>query len=691
MITNLQKKDAMKIIAFLLIISVAITMLPIVSNADDPDPMDVTDKVTFDSFDFYKANSNGTVKEPIINRGVTVDTVPQIKQNDYVGLKYYWSISETGMESVTPGSFFTVNLPVDIKFEAISGSVDVKTSDGTTVIGKMTLSGSAGSQKLIVTLNETAAKSMSLKNGWLMIFGNVNKVDNNTSDASIFGVEIPIYVEPSSGGGGNSGSGTNMNPGDWYNWGWEGNGGTDFYKSAYGPEKYTGLTKFYLTVNTLMYKHKFENDGSYEKRENVIIEDKLQDGVTYSGNLYISTALYYVRGVNTTNAALDPVSPTAMSNTEINGTNMNLVNNLTKCTPDDETIGYEEFKQFIKDSGPLTYGIWQNKAIVINLGDLEGQMPFNDLTWSQLKVKVDSGSRIVTRYVYERDASGAAIIDPATGKPKEPNTVTFQALTTKVKTETLKAYASFFGVDKNDMTNPVYDANTGSAVGMTISFDTFISGTDRLVTNTAFMQYSGGASKSGSTEVNFVQMSGGADFDPGAPGDVRLIKLDSATNAALEGVQFKLQKFNKTTEKYEDIPEGSPGSGIKETDKDGSILFKNLDWGKYKVVEVKALTGYTSKITFKDGDGTFELINPKEVIEIIAFNYKEEVLGDEEFPADNNDGSNVLGQESEPEQKVLGEEANTGDIINLSFILIVLLLALVLLIGMATALKGRKG
>lgn len=89
---------------------------------------------------------------------------------------------------------------------------------------------------------------------------------------------------------------------------------------------------------------------------------------------------------------------------------------------------------------------------------------------------------------------------------------------------------------------------------------------------------------------------------------IELTKVNAVSRQPIEGVTFTLQRLNEGTglfenySSYVDVP----------TDKNGQIVFEDLPWGDYKVIEVTSATGYEGKYsqTFTlDKDLTIEIEN----------------------------------------------------------------------------------
>lgn len=69
-------------------------------------------------------------------------------------------------------------------------------------------------------------------------------------------------------------------------------------------------------------------------------------------------------------------------------------------------------------------------------------------------------------------------------------------------------------------------------------------------------------------------------------GEIVIEKVSMSDHALkLQGAEFKLQKLDVSTNKFDDIETGI-------TDKDGNLIFDNLEQGQYKIIEICAPEGY---------------------------------------------------------------------------------------------------
>ncbi|WP_250690200.1 Cna B-type domain-containing protein, partial [Erysipelothrix aquatica] len=154
-----------------------------------------------------------------------------------------------------------------------------------------------------------------------------------------------------------------------------------------------------------------------------------------------------------------------------------------------------------------------------------------------------------------------------------------------------------------------------------ISVWSTVSGGNQLLSNTAKLTYNNTKTEESTGIIKYIDYKGGAEtVDPQA---VLINKLDDDTNNVLEGVEFELQHMNQSGN-YEKYKEASI------TDKKGNAEFKQLPYGKFRIVESKPLDGYQNRVSFVDGLGNvseneylFE-INGTETkgIYLSAYNYK---------------------------------------------------------------------
>jgi len=179
------------------------------------------------------------------------------------------------------------------------------------------------------------------------------------------------------------------------------------------------------------------------------------------------------------------------------------------------------------------------------------------------------------------------------------------------------------------------------------------------------------------------------------PGDLTLEKMDVLDNGIkLQGAEFELYKLNEELEEPDfepyTLPNGDPATFV--TGEDGIGTIEGLEWGTYRIVETKAPAGYRDgSLTFDIGSDGIFTIGVEDGVESISIEvnaYNGRVLGDIEPPViqDGGDDGNVLGEEGTPtpdpfQQQVLGEEAKTGDTMNMILILFFLIAAAMIIVG----------
>lgn len=703
MLTTTKMEGRTKIIAFILIIVLAVTMLPIMSKADSPE-VDINTYVNKGGYDLIVGG-----KVLISTAGNATSDGITLKNGQEVLLKYYWNIPEENMQYITEGAFFTFDLPESnglLKFSNIAESAGYKVMAGNKDIGILTLDTAAGSNGQIkVTLDPSKTKSASsLDNGWVTVKGNVSIGQGGTSTGAIDNITIPIEVKPGPGQPGyvTPGNLSPTNPRDGFSgvdWGTPNK--DPFSKTVTKPSGYNSIATFNFNVNNDNYISCLEN-ATYDDINDVMIIDELQENIEYSGNLKFTSKYYMATGecttspgvttvpgfqggpsVNVPDVAVNVKVPTQMSKHTFYS------NDLTKQFEEvkvaDPTIGLEKFKALVKNNGALSWGLYQDKTLVIYVGDI----PKNDglltgVTWGKIKEEIEKKKNSAYYNVYHRDSSGKVINTSSGGvyTAQLATKVAFEMFVPEVKDATLMAYANLYDLNYTSVAalkaDTSHDDKVVPALGFSVSFNTTIKGDSREISNEAIMYFGSEEGGRDDTSFQFTQLAGGASF--GEKGDVRLLKVDGDTLVPLEGTEFKIERYDKDTKTW--IQEGE----IRKTDDNGYILYKRLPWGKYRITEVKFLNGYIQQVWFSKDNGYFELANPEDVIEIIAYNYKENVLGQDEY--DTDDQGDVLGEQADPDAEVLGEEAKTSDPTNLVPLLLAMLAASI--IFLITAIRNTR-
>nr|WP_242542171.1 Cna B-type domain-containing protein [Vagococcus sp. DIV0080] len=222
---------------------------------------------------------------------------------------------------------------------------------------------------------------------------------------------------------------------------------------------------------------------------------------------------------------------------------------------------YDDFYNRIKTS-PGSYGIYTDdtgqQIVLIGFGDLHGSLSGNE-TLEQLISTVNSDD--LTDLEKENTINGLNKLSEVTkGKM---HIASFVSISTEV--------------DKN---TPTQD-----------------------IANKAELRYNSGESIDSSTIVNYQTIDSGAEGI--LPQNVKVIKKDDSGNL-LPNITFKLQKLDSDGN-FSDYKPKDGGQIERSTDSIGEIKFSNLDYGKYKIVEVSQLPEYDKPIYSINGvDGVDE-------------------------------------------------------------------------------------
>ncbi|MDL2225936.1 prealbumin-like fold domain-containing protein [Eubacteriales bacterium OttesenSCG-928-M02] len=156
----------------------------------------------------------------------------------------------------------------------------------------------------------------------------------------------------------------------------------------------------------------------------------------------------------------------------------------------------------------------------------------------------------------------------------------------------------------------------GDVIGISVVFNASPPGSGTY-TNKAIIKYSGQELDASSNEVEFQDIKGGASS--GSPGDLILYKQNQ-DEERLMGVTFKLQKQDGLGD-YHDYTLTN-GDTLLTTDASGTVHFKSLEVGDYRIVEVAGLDGYTNRVTYSPSD-TFSITGMETIATtVIATNYQ---------------------------------------------------------------------
>lgn len=334
--------------------------------------------------------------------------------------------------------------------------------------------------------------------------------------------------------------------------------GGPILKSGYQSGRDNTIT-WTLNANFDEYA-KVYSGGSATQKNNVVITDTLESGLVLNSVTFAST-YYYPHDDGTLSKSL-AYSPTLAS-----GAIVEIIED-----PNDTYASF--YDKVVGATGP-SYGVYQNKELIVSLKNFPDSLTMG-YTWTQFKEKADK--------------------DLADNKLTQAQ------------------YDKFIAAYKN---NFYKNGSTAQLIALSIGLNTTAYGSNRDVSNSATMTWNNGESSSSNTSVQFQSIAGGASL--GIPGSVVIRKFDGMTDEKLNGAKFKLQKKNSNGE-YVDY---TPRDSIVERETiDGEIIFEELHYGDYRVVETVPPTGYAKDILFKDDKDTFTIDGTETgAIFIEAYNY----------------------------------------------------------------------
>ena len=144
-------------------------------------------------------------------------------------------------------------------------------------------------------------------------------------------------------------------------------------------------------------------------------------------------------------------------------------------------------------------------------------------------------------------------------------------------------------------------------------------------------------------------------------GNFKLQKMDAFdSDKKLSGGEFILEKKNENGI-FEEVKVNN-NRVVAITDIYGIAEFTDLEWGTYRVIEIKAPDGYDKDSLVFEGESNEFMVSAQEQhILYKAYNSSDTVLGEEGIPSDSSGGDS--------EGTVLGEEAKTADLFNWSLLI----------------------
>lgn len=218
---------------------------------------------------------------------------------------------------------------------------------------------------------------------------------------------------------------------------------------------------------------------------------------------------------------------------------------------------YDTFYGRVTEDNTPRYGIYNNKQLIVNFGDLQTD------DGSGLKISQDIIDEIINK-------------NPGLSQQQIADTKTANA-------------------DTNH--------TNGDRLEFIVQFQTTVSGNNKDQKNQGKVTFENGNKDSNEFNVKFDKITGGVQgIDPGKV----VIKKTDDINTKLEGIIFKLMIQNDSGRYVDYVPKDG-GPVTRTTNIDGIVEFDKLDFGTYKVVETSHSDTYGDPI-FVTGD-TFVVSN----------------------------------------------------------------------------------
>lgn len=639
----------------LLIAVLVIALVPLNSFGGDAEGTDITEDVTISN---VSVKANIVVTKPTWNK----DWRTFVENGKYVGdfedyvvtagetLRVYfnWSISEDKMVGIEAGDYF--QFPIDPNALVLQKAPEAEIfaeKDGKKIeVGKLTTN--LKNNTLIVTLNEEGAQAAELEEGYVLgVVSAASNVDGEVQ-TELAGMTFTFNTQPKT-------PTTTVE------------GGTIWKKSKPKTLLKTGwkresdkYAQFTLEVNGDALYNKLL-DSSYDPgvKQNVIVKDLLPTNLKFRDKDPVNMYVPYNYMYGDTEHKKAVTEPTVAAECFAS---VSIMNKFTRV----DTTGMDilEFENYIKGT-PYTYGIYDNSYFLANMGD----MPSENLSIPVSQEFLDKKIKASSKYTESR------------------------------RINTLTAYENAFG-----------DKESAPALAVKITLNTNYTGfggDDDKATNTAEMFWNNTQEATSTNNQEFNQYTGGVKL--GQRYSVTINKTDGESREKLNGVSFRLEKYNENTDKFEQYK--SLYEDEIKTTSDGAVVFTGLSKGIYQIIEEKGLDGYKKDVVFKDAggeiaDGTFEITGEEGgTVFVNVENFKEEVVNEDEVAGEEatpaavagnitgeNEG-NVLGQEETPakdDSKVLGDEAKTSDAMKTAYALIVLALVAAFVLIISLKLRRRE-
>jgi len=503
----------------------------------------------------------------------------------FFDLKAEWKVADvTGW---APDDFLIFDLPMSDIVSYATGTGSLNSGYGTWEIFE-----DSGDAKVKFVLSANALLGNSLDNGLFQTMASIkNKGSNGTTGTTT--IEDKTL--------------------DWEVYRWEGTSDTEYsavqnmFKGVWaGVGSATG--QFYFRAHATDYLEWFKETlnstytGNYEQKNNVVIVDEIPDDMEF---VSLSSLEMTIRGPLVLNDGT-----IVQGNSQVQ--NFNVAGRPGVTITQTSGQSYADFYDLVTTSQAPCWGIHDNKTLVVNLGNL----PANNTDENFLEVfNRLHGSTYATMESFLKSRLNATA--DSIGLDREARADFWLTTAADVYTDDMRWW---------DYTITFFTAAKWH--------DTDLDATQKPLSNTAKMTYNGSEEIEDSTTFQFHRTIASIQMKAG---DLYLLKADSETGIAIDGVELTLHEYIGSESTIAGVRGDTAASSWLDRGKlitgavegTGAVRWENILNGFYKIVEVKAADGYTigSFELFSEGkatshaDGVFEM--PADAgLKVIAENTK---------------------------------------------------------------------
>ncbi len=393
MMNNISKDSRMKVISFVLIIALCVTLIPILSFAGIEASRDVKDKITIDSFVITDSKGNE----------VNPDTEYDIGSK--FGLDILFTLDSAALQAdyFQEGDYFDIKVP---SYLGVSGEIaakDLIDRRSKDKLGEYSLVKLQGDDHYTIRVVFTDFKETYLEaNGGLSLDVVAKEVPGEDDDSFTFKDEA--YPGPKV-----------IDGGDYT--------GADSYKvKKDGVDNGDGTYTWNVGINMDSYINLLNGSSNAEVKEDVVIIDELMKGLYYKGDALKIRVPYYI---------INSDSSKSVTSTEFGYKNLYL-----EEVVHNGTENWTDFQNTVKagNTGNGSYGYFTENGkktkLVIALGDLPGTI-IDSKTWAEMKDNLDDVKNLSatrkqnTLDAYARYFNGSIANTTAPSSSKKANLVGF--------------------------------------------------------------------------------------------------------------------------------------------------------------------------------------------------------------------------------------------------------------------------